>query len=669
MQVCYEITMSIGKSMELDKMLQVAMLTYLRKINGSAGIVYQLVQLQEENYSAKKVFSAPIMLKSEEHTGELSRVLAEVEHKNIHESLSSVLPKVVASSWGSYFYIMHLPGYGLLVIEKNSKPIDRDVLYSLREVNTKLAQACLLCEKNSIVRQSELFRKRVYDSSRLPIVIMDSHKFRIVDCNIAAVFAYQFGSKQNTIGRSILDVSAPCQHDGQPSSVLCDYYIKRALEGSSLVFEWMFQRLDGVIWDAEVHLIGFVSGNEQFFQYTLVDITKRKLAEKELIGAKERAEESDRLKTAFLANMSHEIRTPMNGILGFAELLKTPGISDEDIQTYLQIIEKSGQRLLGIINDVIDISKIEAGLMKTEMTLLNANEITEYIYSFFKPEAQSKGLLLVLRNSFPASKAEITTDKEKLYAILTNLVKNAIKFTDQGSIEFGYIERIGFLEFYVRDTGVGVPVDRQKAIFERFIQADIADKMARQGSGLGLPITKAYVEMLGGQMWMHSEENVGSCFYFTLPYSNKNVNGDLVHCTCNKTQQEISSGELPSDRAEVKILIADDDAASARLLSLMIGSNNIIYLFARNGCEAVEICGKNPDIDIILMDIRMPIMNGFEATQQIRTFNGNVPIIAQTAFGYQSDCQKALEAGCNEYLSKPIKREVLQEMIRKYLKK
>ncbi|PKP28480.1 MAG: PAS domain-containing sensor histidine kinase, partial [Bacteroidetes bacterium HGW-Bacteroidetes-19] len=257
------------------------------------------------------------------------------------------------------------------------------------------------------------------------------------------------------------------------------------------------------------------------------NITKQKIAEQELRIAKVHAEESDRLKSAFLANMSHEIRTPMNGILGFAELLKEPGLSGEEQQEYIDIIEKSGVRMLNIINDIIDISKIEANLMKVDIKECFVNNIMEFIYNFFKPQVEEIGVKLIFKNSLTDKKAIIKTDYEKFFSIITNLVKNAIKYTNEGSIEFGYelvetlhesVLKEKSLQFYIKDTGIGIPKDRQSAIFERFIQADISDKMAKQGAGLGLAISKAYVEMLGGKIWVESEERVGSTFYFTLPY-------------------------------------------------------------------------------------------------------------------------------------------------------
>lgn len=237
----------------------------------------------------------------------------------------------------------------------------------------------------------------------------------------------------------------------------------------------------------------------------------------QLQKAKERAEQSDKLKSAFLANMSHEIRTPMNGILGFAELLKEPLLSNEQQQKYVEIIEKSGERMLNIINDIVDISRIEAGLMDITLKESDVNEQLDYIYKFFNPQVKTKGMQLKPPVLLLTGKSVIVTDREKLFAILTNLVKNAIKYSNEGSVEFGCIEKQSKLEFFVRDTGIGIPRDRQHAIFERFIQADIEDRDARQGAGLGLAISKAYVEMLGGNIWVESEMDKGSVFYFTLP--------------------------------------------------------------------------------------------------------------------------------------------------------
>jgi signal transduction histidine kinase len=250
---------------------------------------------------------------------------------------------------------------------------------------------------------------------------------------------------------------------------------------------------------------------------------QRKVLQKtrELVLAKERAEESDRLKSAFLANMSHEIRTPMNGILGFSSLLKEPGLTGEKQQEYIKVIEKSGHRMLNLINDIIDLSKIESGLMLVNRKEVNICEQIDNMYDLFNPEAELKGLHFVIKNKLSADEAVVITDPEKVESILSNLIKNAIKFTSQGSIELGCDRKGEELEFFVKDSGIGIPKERQEAVFERFIQADIADKMAWQGAGLGLSISKAYVEMLGGKIWLESLEDKETTFYFTLPYNAK----------------------------------------------------------------------------------------------------------------------------------------------------
>jgi PAS domain S-box-containing protein len=381
----------------------------------------------------------------------------------------------------------------------------------------------------------------------------------------------------------------------------------------------------------------------------------------QLYKAKAKAEESDRLKSAFLANMSHEIRTPMNGILGFSELLKEPGLNSTQQQEYIRIIEKSGTRMLNIINDIVDISKIEAGLMKLDIQESNINEQLGYIYTFFKPEVEAKGMKLFFKQQLPQEEAIIKTDREKVYAILTNLVKNAIKYSEKGSIEIGYGKKDNKLEFFVKDTGIGIPKERHLAIFERFVQADIEDREARQGAGLGLAITKTYVTMLGGEIWVESQEGTGSCFYFTLP--------DKFTPANKPDFQQLAPSDIAYKVRKLKILIAEDDDVSEMLIDLTVKSFSNEILKVRSGIDAIEICRNNPDIDLILMDVQMPKMDGYEATRQIRQFNKYVVIIAQTAYGLSGDKEKAIDSGCNEYIAKPINKTKLFALIQKYFKK
>lgn len=366
---------------------------------------------------------------------------------------------------------------------------------------------------------------------------------------------------------------------------------------------------------------------------------------------KEKAQLADRLKSAFLANMSHEIRTPMNGILGFTELLKKPGLTGAEQTEYISIIQKSSNRLLNIINDLIDISSIESGVVEVHLVETNINEQLEFIYQFFQPEADQKGLKITYSHDLTDDKALIITDREKLYAILTNLVKNAIKFTGKGHIYFGYKKKGIELEFYVRDTGIGIPKDRQEAIFERFVQADVSDRMAHQGAGLGLAITKSYVEMIGGKIRVESIEGKGSTFYFTLPYNFDSIKTPQVLKTSGDNKTNPKGNHI--------ILIAEDDSVSETLISYTIESYAKELIKVQNGVDAVKICQSRKDIDLILMDIKMPLMDGYEATKRIREFNDKVIIVAVTAYGLRGDREKALESGCNHYLSKPLQIEEL----------
>jgi signal transduction histidine kinase len=426
------------------------------------------------------------------------------------------------------------------------------------------------------------------------------------------------------------------------------------------LIEHFYPSIVGKYTSESVRLMDLYSG---VLIYLLLTILLLNFALRFYRSEREKAQLADKLKSAFLANMSHEIRTPMNGILGFAELLKEPNLSGDEQKQYISIIEKSGERMLNIINDIVDISKIESGLIKVDIHETNINDQIEYIYNFFRHEVESNGVSLSYKTALPEEQAIINSDSEKLYAVLLNLVKNAIKFTHHGSIEFGYKLKPGsqsrLLEFYVKDTGIGIPVDRQEAIFERFVQADLTDTHAYQGAGLGLSISKAYVEMLSGKISVESEPGVGSLFSFTIPYNPKLVQKPVIDSSAGE--------EVRQDPVfNLKILIAEDDMASEMLISREVQKFCRELLKVKTGVAAVEACRNNPDTDLILMDIKMPKMDGYEATREIRKFNSNVVIIAQTAFVLPGDRQKSLDAGCNDYISKPINNVALEKLICAY---
>ncbi|HKL37614.1 MAG TPA: transporter substrate-binding domain-containing protein [Bacteroidales bacterium] len=374
----------------------------------------------------------------------------------------------------------------------------------------------------------------------------------------------------------------------------------------------------------------------------------------ELGEAKEKAEESDKLKSAFLANMSHEIRTPMNGIMGFASLLEHPGLSGEKKEHYIELIRKSGERMLEIINNLMNIARIESGQEKIQQGDIVVNEMVDELYALFRQEAEKKGLSLVCHKPLEDNQSHIVTDRTKLTQVMTNLINNAIKYTREGKVGFGYQPREDGLRFYVSDTGIGVPQELQSKIFERFRQAELSHTREYEGAGLGLSISKAYIEMLGGTMSLDSTPGEGSTFYFTVP-------GSPGPSARKKIKKE---GTGPQGLPEhLTLLVAEDDETSYLLLSEMLSGNGLTILRARNGKEAVEMTRKNQDIDLVLMDIKMPVMDGYQATREIKEFRPALPVIAQTAYASKTDRKKSIHAGCDEYLSKPIQREVLRRLI------
>ena len=391
------------------------------------------------------------------------------------------------------------------------------------------------------------------------------------------------------------------------------------------------------------------------------DISKRKQLEYELIQAKEKAEESDRLKTAFLHNISHEIRTPMNAIVGFSGFLNDPGLTPEKRKDFTDIIIQSSDQLLAIIDDIIRIASVEAGQEKIQKNEININSMCKLISEQFSQKANDKNVTLSLKTILPEDEANIITDASKLTQIISNLISNALKFTQLGSVNFGYKVKDNQLEFYVEDTGIGIPMEMQEKIFNRFRQVETTDARNFGGSGLGLSISKAYVELQGGKMWLSSELGKGSVFYFTIPYLNINP----------KKNPEIPSIEKLNIGFYVNktILIAEDEESNYMLLEEMLLETGIIIIKAVNGIEAIESCKSNLHIDLVLMDLKMPKMDGFEATMLIKEFKPELPIIAQTAYITDADKNKALACGCSDYVIKPINKKLLLSKISKQLHK
>lgn len=376
--------------------------------------------------------------------------------------------------------------------------------------------------------------------------------------------------------------------------------------------------------------------------------------------AKEKAEESDRLKSAFLANMSHEIRTPMNGIIGFSDLLENPGITEKQRQDYIQIIKNSGLQLLSIINDIVDISKIETGQVKISSDTFNLSKALHEIHLFFKPLADKKGLDLKLNFNCFDLEEKINTDEVKLRQIITNLISNAIKFTDRGEIELGVVVKDDFLQFYVKDTGIGIPDKYQQLIFQRFRQADYNEAGKHGGTGLGLAISKAYAELLGGKIWVESTVGSGSCFRFKIPYK---------PISRVKRVHEVRNEIISHQWLDRRVLIAEDETINFLYAKEVFSQTGVEIIHVLNGRDAINKVKDDSSIDLVLMDIKMPEVDGIEAIKQIRKFNNHIPIIAVTAFALSDERKHATHAGCNEFLYKPYRSAELIEKVTKFFNK
>ncbi len=369
----------------------------------------------------------------------------------------------------------------------------------------------------------------------------------------------------------------------------------------------------------------------------IADIQKRRDDEQALIEAKQRAEESDRLKSAFLANVSHEIRTPLNAIVGFSEVIAhTEGECERE--EYLDIVKANSNLLLHLINDILDLSRIESGKMEFIDENIQMDELCEELRQMHQMRIKNDVKVIFER---PAVSLTIVSDSHRLRQLYSNLISNAIKYTEKGSITLGYKLKGNMMEGYVRDTGSGIPVEKLNNVFGRFEKLDLL----KQGFGLGLSICKSILDKMGGEIWVESELGVGSCFYFSIPY-----NGTLP---------------VAGEQNKPLILVAEDMDCNYELVKAILEERYSV-LRANDGIDVVTKYESHKP-DLILMDVRMPGLDGLSAAGIIRELNPTVPIIATTAFAFETDREMALAAGCNGYMSKPLEAEKLKTMVERYL--
>ena len=438
--------------------------------------------------------------------------------------------------------------------------------------------------------------------------------------------------------------------------------VKEAKRKGSAAYEYRVRHKDGhyLYMYNKLTLLKDEKGKTEGILSINRDITRLKRIEKDLIDARKKAEESDRLKSAFLANMSHEIRTPLNGIIGFSKLLSGVNVVDNKKKLYSDIIERNSQQLLSLISDIIDISKIESDQLKIHNTQINLNDLLDEIFQLFGNELSShldKDVKLNLRKDMKKEQAFIIADRFRLAQLFNNLLNNALKFTSTGSIEFGYHYSGTDFLFFVKDTGIGILPENQKIIFEPFRQEDETITRKYGGTGLGLAICKKLVQLMGGKIWLESDKGKGTIFYFKLKFAlaeNPSIESPVI-----KKETEKWPGKT--------ILVVDDNIDVLTYMVEILSDCESKLITAESGEDAIEICNWAEKIDLVLMDIQMPGMDGFTACKEILKVRPDLPIIAQTAYAMAGDDKKCLRTGCSGYISKPIDKLKLQQLISSFL--
>ncbi len=428
--------------------------------------------------------------------------------------------------------------------------------------------------------------------------------------------------------------------------------------------EFQALRKDGTTFPALVYSNPIYEDNKiSGYRGIIIDHTERKKYIEALEREKRKAEKSDRLKSAFLANMSHEIRTPMNAIIGFTSLMTKKEVDEEDKAEYIKYIQMSGDVLLNLIDDIIDTAKIEAGELKVKEQDSDINLLMDGLYKTFSQILEQKEkheIKLICEKKMENQRFIIRSDLFRLRQILTNLIGNAVKFTDTGEIRFGYTIPDGkTIRFHVKDTGIGMTEENTRIIFDRFRQVEDSLNRKYGGTGLGLSISKHLVELMKGKIWVESEEGTGTRFYFTIPLME--VQNRAIHYI----QTDVEPGSFQWSNKVV--LIAEDDNNNFIFLKSTLKSTGITIIRAKDGKQAVSEVKSNDSIDLVLMDIQMPEMNGYEASENIKLLRPDLPVISQTAYAMSGEREKSFQAGCDDYISKPIDIDLLFSKMSRFL--
>ncbi len=375
----------------------------------------------------------------------------------------------------------------------------------------------------------------------------------------------------------------------------------------------------------------------------------------ELIIAKEKAEASDRLKAAFINNISHEIRTPLNGILGFGQMLAEYDLLPEEKEEYLEMMNRSSNRLINTITDYMDIALLNSGSLEVTKSDFDPAHLIHQVRDKFEGPCKSKGLTLTTLVPEIISNPIINADRSLIAKVLNHLVDNAVKFTSGGSVTLGFVLQDNSILFNVNDTGVGIDEKNNDQIFHHFMQEDSTTTRGHEGSGLGLTIAKGISDLLGGKMWFTSEKNKGTSFYFSLPGVALPIGG-----------QELINTDRLDDHRSHTLLVVEDDDINYKYLNILLKHPNIHLIHVKNGTDAIECCRCQPEIDMVLMDLKIGEVDGFEATRQIKAYRKDLPVIAVTAYSGIKEKEYAQQSGCNAFLIKPVKRELLYSKLSEY---
>jgi PAS domain S-box-containing protein len=539
-----------------------------------------------------------------------------------------------------------------------------------RIIDIEASNNPILDEKGTIVGFISINRDITERKQAEEALKKSEEKYRKIFENVQDVFY------QTDINGLIIDISPsiyglsgylPEELVGKPITLLYENAESRNLLLTSIGEK-------GKVWDFEIkaktksgavkylslntHKLFDSFGDQIGIEGSARDITERKQAENDLILSKEKAEESNRLKTAFMNTISHEVRTPLNGILGFSEFVLQPDIPEEEKKYYLEVLNSSSERLLSTITNYMDISLIASGNMIVKAIPVDLALLLDEIYNKFHSKCKAKNLEFIKQIPSKTNNNSLLCDPSLLEKTISHLVDNAIKFTITGSVTLGFTSNENEFELFVKDTGAGISIESQSTVFEFFRQEDVANTRGYEGSGLGLSIAKGLLELMGGRIRVESGKGKGSAFYLTFP----KVNGQSLEIkTPDKTESKKNASESSV------ILIAEDDESNSSLLITIFKKASINYLLAFNGKEAVELCRTHPEISLVIMDIKMPVMDGLEATRKIKELRKDLPIIGVTAFAMIGDKEKALEAGCDDCLTKPVKSDFLLSIISKHL--